>query len=262
MNFGLSTDLTLVIAGVCAVLLVAGIVATGTQVVRSAGKANDHLARAAVLGAATSAKPGAAPAIIDTTSSTNDTSHQVFALLNEYYAANISQGNTIFWASLLSMSIGFAIIFAGIVSAGANAATAILTTVAGVLTQFIAATFLVALRSTQQQSTTYAQNLMALRMRDVRAADDARAVALGLRLLGEIAGDGATALANTTRAALAMGLIANETTAAAAAPAPPAPVTDVSDASRAQPRAATRSRVESLILDETRGAGAEGVPDR
>jgi hypothetical protein len=180
---------------------------------------------------------------------------QIVAQLNQYYAANISQGNAIFWASLLSMSIGFAIVFVGIVTAGPNSTTAIVAGVAGVLSQFIAATFLVALRSTQQQSTTYAQTLVELRLRDVRAAAEARSVALGLRLLDEIAGDGADALANQTRATLAMGLIVKDAgPLTPGAPVVPTPVND--DHTPRAPFRAAPARAEAVKFDTTR-AGSE-----
>ena len=134
----------------------------------------------------------------------------IFAQLNEYYAANISQGNAIFWASLLSICIGFAIIFTGIVSAGGNAVTAIVAAIAGVLSQFIAATFLVVLRSTQQQATTYAQSLVELHLRDIARSTDRQGVALGLQLLNEISSDRSNP-ANATKALIASGLIVKQT---------------------------------------------------
>jgi hypothetical protein len=180
----------------------------------------------------------------------DDSSKQIFALLNDYYAANVFQGNTIFWSTLLSMVIGFAFIVYGISKAGADNAVAIVAGVAGVLTQFIGATFLVALRSTQQQSTTYAQTLVELRVRDIRAAADLQATALGLQLLREISDDGAEALANQTRASIAAGLIVQQSTSAPAAPAAPT-ILDVDDAPRADRRTATAGRVETVASDDT-----------
>jgi Flp pilus assembly protein TadB len=188
---------------------------------------------------------------------------QIVEQLNEYYAANISQGYAIFWASLLATVIGFAVILAGIDVAGTNPTTAIVAGVAGVLSQFIAATFLVALRSTQQQSTAYAQTLADLRIRELRAAADARDQSLALRLLAEISGDGAQQLANVTRATIAAGLMARDGAPAPAPPAPPAPAPapappapapapapPVSAAPEALvPRATTRMRAESIAFD-------------
>jgi hypothetical protein len=86
------------------------------------------------------------------------------------------------------MSVGFSIVFVGILTAGTNFEETIVAGVAGVLSQFIAATFLVALRSTQRQSTAYAQTRVELPLRDVRAAADAHSIALGLELLNDISG--------------------------------------------------------------------------
>lgn len=196
---------------------------------------------------------------LDTDGGDDGAQQHTLAQLNEYYAANISQGNAIFWASLLSMSIGFAIVFAGVVTAGTNTTATVVAGVAGVLSQFIAATFLVALRSTQQQSTTYAQTLTELRLRDLRAADDERATALGLQLLGDIAGDGA--LANQTRASLAMGLIVKTvpvtSPAAATTVTVPAPG-DGDDARRVDPRSDVRPRIPTVSAED-RGAPAPPV---
>jgi hypothetical protein len=239
------------------------------MVFASSRAAGGHLAKGIALGAADPSgsviPPGAAPGpkpIRTPANAVSDVaeSQRIVAQLNQYYAANINQGNAIFWASLLSMSIGFAIVFAGIVTAGINSTTTIVAGVAGVLSQFIAATFLVALRSTQQQSTTYAQMLVELRLRDLRTAADARATALGLQLLADIAGDGAQTLANQTRAALAMGLIVQEPAAAA----PPAPITvDLGDLPR-EPIRATPTRAETLKFDtsETSAATQPAPNDR
>jgi hypothetical protein len=205
-----------IVATVGEALIVVLIGFMGTQVYLSSKTAKGHLANAALprATAATARVAGANP------SSGVDDVAPIVEQLNQYYAANISQGYAIFWASLLSMIVGFVVILAGIDAAGTNSTTAIVAGVAGVLSQFIAATFLVALRSTQQQSTVYAQTLADLRVRDLHAAAEARTIALGLQLLNEIAGDGAQDLANQTRAGLAMGLIVKDGTPAPVAPAP------------------------------------------
>jgi hypothetical protein len=184
---------------------------------------------------------------------TDPAAQQIFGQLTQYYAANINQSFAIFWASLLAMIAGFIIIIVGIATAGANTATAIVAGVAGLLSQFIAATFLVALRSTQEQSTAYAQSLADLRSRDVRAAADAQATALGLELLGQIAGDGAAALVNQTRAALAMGLIVKQ---------PPAEPTTAGSAPTSEPPPAidSRARIPSVTFEDTRPATPPAQP--
>jgi len=249
----LAAPAILIAGSVALVLLVA---VSGTQVFTSSRRARDHLANATALVPLARSAPAVPPSTRDTRSAgtpagDDDAAQQIFAQLTQYYAANISQGQAIFWASFLSMVVGFAVVFAGIVTAGVNSTTAIVAGVAGVLSQFIAATFLVALRSTQAQSTTYAQTLVELRLRDLRAAADAQSVSLGLRLLEDISGDGGAALANQTRSALAMGLIVK-------APAPaetPAPVSvDIDDSRRDQPRAQTRMHAPSVTFDQTPAA--------
>jgi hypothetical protein len=93
----------------------------------------------------------------------------------------------------------------------------------------------------------------------LRAADDAQSVSLGLRLLEDISGDGAAALVNQTRAALAMGLIVK-------GPAPaetPAPVSvDIDDSRRDQPRAQTRTHAPSVTFDQTSASAAQPTADR
>jgi hypothetical protein len=250
---GFAAPAIFLVAGSAVILALIAI--GGAQAFTSARRAKDHLTSAIALAPAR-AQPAVATAALDahsarTAGANSDdegASQQTFAQLTQYYAANISQGQAIFWASFTSMAVGFAIIFAGIVNAGVNSTTAIVAGVAGVLSQFIAATFLVALRSTQAQSTAFAQSLVELRLRDVRAAADARAVTLGLRLLDEISGDGDEALANQTRAALAMGLIVREPAPAAAvvptAVAPP----ERDETSRATFRTA-RSRAEAVKFE-------------
>jgi len=230
-------------------LLVLLVVVSGTQVFTSSRRAKDHLANATALAPLARSAPAGPASVSDprraipggTAAGGDDSSQQIFAQLTQYYAANISQGQTILGASFLSMVIGFAVVFAGIVTAGVNSTTAIVAGVAGVLSQFIAATFLVALRSTQAQSTTYAQTLVELRLRDLRAADDAQSVSLGLRLLEDISGDGAAALVNQTRAALAMGLIVK-------GPAPaetPAPISVDIDKFATRPTARANTNVST-----------------
>jgi hypothetical protein len=193
--------------------------------------------------------PAAGPHVAQRSDDSDDSdAQQIVEQLNEYYAANISQGYAIFWASLLAMVIGFTVILAGIDAAGPNSTTAIVAGIAGIFSQFIAATFLVALRSTQQQSTVYAQTLADLRVRDLRATADARAQALGLRLVAEIAADGAQQLANATRATIATGLMARDG-AVTPAPAPPPAPNPIPVDQELGSRTAARIRAESIAFD-------------
>jgi len=174
---------------VLAVAALASVISVG--LLTNARQAKGHLDRAAAFALPPNAAPSLppeAPAALRPRAAgspfTDPAAQQIFGQLTQYYAANINQSFAIFWASLLAMVAGFIIIIVGIATAGANTANAIVAGTAGVLSQFIAATFLVALRSTQEQSTAYAQSLADLRSRDLRAAADAQATMLGLELLG------------------------------------------------------------------------------
>ncbi len=225
------------------------IVIAALRLVGSASAADQHLNTATGAGSAAPASRAAnLRAFADGASTTADASPQaIFEQLQQYYAANIKQGSTIFWASLMTMCIGFAIVLAGIALARTNAVSAIVAAVAGVLSQFIAATFLVVLRSTQQQATTYAQTLVELHLRDVGRATDDRSQLLGLRLLGEISADRSDP-ANPAKAAIAMGLIVK--TAPPAAPfEPPAVTVEVPPPGRDP--ALDRPRTTSITFDDT-----------
>ncbi len=279
-----SEILTLVIAG-AGTCIAAFVIASGTSLMASARSAKTLMERSTSMtgvrtdvyvGAEGTSPPAAgAPAalsravtsligppagpqsqtdiISDAPAYGDNASQQTFALLNHYYAANISQGTAIFWASLLSMSIGFAIIFTGIVIAtvsptAMSGMTALVTAIAGILSQFVGATFLVALRSTQSQATTYAQSLVELRMRDIRVTADATAIELGLRLLGEIeTGDGQV-LADQMRARLALGLILKDGAPEIVIPPPATPPVD--DDGRAGMKVERRGpRIDSVSSD-------------
>ncbi len=255
----------LVAAGCVFVLALILVALGGSEVYASAGRASDHLTRAAAIGAplvnvADGAAPGGATERV-TPANRDDASQRTFAQLTQYYAANLNQGQAMFWASFVAMVGGFAIVFAGIIAAGANPTTAIVGGVAGVLSQFIAATFLVALRSTQAQATAYAQTLVELRLRDVRAAEDAKSTQLGLELLGEIAGEGALALTNQTRAALAMGLIVKQTPAAApVAVTPPEPPSATASDDGPHRTRGERRRAPSVTFDAVAEAAERHSP--
>jgi nitrate reductase gamma subunit len=82
--------------------------------------------------------------------------------LESYFNRNLSQVTAIFWLSVSVMFIGFAIIIWGISQAlGTPESTlpAVITGLAGVITEFIGATFLFIYRSTIQQAANYTRTL-------------------------------------------------------------------------------------------------------
>jgi len=84
------------------------------------------------------------------------------ATLEQYFNRNLSQIRVIFWLSVAVMVAGFSVIVWGISQAvqspNAVAASAI-AALAGVITEFIGATFLFIYRSTIQQSMEYSKTL-------------------------------------------------------------------------------------------------------
>jgi hypothetical protein len=274
---GTGFDPLFIVAIAAGIGLLAAFLLIGSQLANSTSATKEHLANASALTPAANESTrdlprplgiiapndlfsgGHSRAPVAAAPADDATSRQTFTLLNSYYLANISQGTTIFWASLLAMTLGFAIIVIGVVLAGVHSTTAIVAAIAGVLSQFIGATFLIVLRSTQTQATSYAQNLVDLRLHDMRASAQAQSVALGLQLVGDIAADGADVLANQTRAAIAMGLIVGSGPPASTAPAPGLPLEP--DASRPAPDAHVRTRVESITFDETPRTSEQRVPE-
>lgn len=81
--------------------------------------------------------------------------------LELYISRNLSQIRSIYWITLLIMVAGFSLVAYGVFRAvnGATIDTAIMTTSAGVLTEFIGATFLFIYRSTMNQAVSYVQTL-------------------------------------------------------------------------------------------------------
>jgi hypothetical protein len=84
--------------------------------------------------------------------------------LELYFDRNLSQINYIFWLSVLVMAAGFGFILYGIRSAFVSGQTsaitpAVISGFAGVITEFIGATFLFLYRSTIQQAAGYTQTL-------------------------------------------------------------------------------------------------------
>jgi hypothetical protein len=82
--------------------------------------------------------------------------------LDSYFNSNLRQINYIFWLSVAVMTVGFSILMWGIVQAmnkPDNLSAAILATVAGIITEFIGATFLIIYKSTVQQAIDYSKSL-------------------------------------------------------------------------------------------------------
>lgn len=82
--------------------------------------------------------------------------------LESYFNRNLSQITYIFWLSVSVMIIGFAIIVWGIyqsIKSPGILAPATIATIAGIITEFIGATFLFIYRSTIQQAIRYSQTL-------------------------------------------------------------------------------------------------------
>jgi hypothetical protein len=82
--------------------------------------------------------------------------------LEAYFTRNLSQINSIFWLSVAVMVVGFALLTWGVSQVLLNPSAVIpasLTVGAGVITEFIGATFLFIYRSTIQQAISYSQTL-------------------------------------------------------------------------------------------------------
>ena len=82
--------------------------------------------------------------------------------LEAYFARNLSQINLIFWLSVSVMVAGFGILTWGIfqaISAQQSSLPSTLSVGAGLITEFIGATFLFVYKSTIQQAITYSQTL-------------------------------------------------------------------------------------------------------
>lgn len=82
--------------------------------------------------------------------------------LEAYFSRNISQITAIFWLSIFVMMAGFGIILWGISKAVQSPdalPTATIASVAGVLTEFIGATFVFVLRATIKQAMDYFKTL-------------------------------------------------------------------------------------------------------
>jgi hypothetical protein len=82
--------------------------------------------------------------------------------LEAYFSRNLSQITAIFWLSVAVMAVGFGIIVWGITQAiqfPDSVTTAVIATGAGVITEFIGATFLFIYRSAIEQAINYSKTL-------------------------------------------------------------------------------------------------------
>ncbi len=79
--------------------------------------------------------------------------------LQKYHKNNLFQINFIFWLSIGVIIIGFIFILLGIKLGGELNSVATIGTIAGIITEFIGATFLFIYRSTIQQASTYYKTL-------------------------------------------------------------------------------------------------------
>jgi hypothetical protein len=82
--------------------------------------------------------------------------------LEAYFNRNLGQITAIFWLSVVVMLVGFGIIIWGITQAlqsQNSLAPAAITAIAGIITEFIGATFLLVYRSTVQQGMDYSKTL-------------------------------------------------------------------------------------------------------
>jgi len=132
----------------------------------------------------------------------------------QYYThENLRQVRWIFWLSLVAMFLGFLIIIGGAVLAfklaNENPNTtqvpsivAIVTSLSGVIVEFIAATFLIIYRSTMKQASEYVDVLMRLNI-----------IGMSIKLVNEIAANdivdnnGNPTFKNTTRARIASAIL-------------------------------------------------------
>ena len=153
--------------------------------------------------------------------------------LEEYFDKNLSQVSSIFWVGVFVMIVGFGFILFGIVRSFIDSSTikvSYVAAAAGVVTEFIGATFMMIFRSTLQQATSYMSIL-----------DRINSVGMAVQILDSIGQDD-VALKNSTRAEIVKMLLTRNgsTTIQAAHPggikAPKA---------RAKPVASGRAKPES-----------------
>lgn len=116
--------------------------------------------------------------------------------LEEYWNRNLSQVASIFWISVTVMILGFGVLVFGVVSGFQNSAnrdTAFLSVGAGIITEFIGATFMIIFRSTMQQASSYVNTLARI-----------HSIGMAVQVVNEIDDGG---IQNQARAAIATTLI-------------------------------------------------------
>ncbi|MEA2786712.1 MAG: hypothetical protein QOF71_2816 [Candidatus Eremiobacteraeota bacterium] len=122
--------------------------------------------------------------------------------LDAYFARNLQQINYIFVLSVIVMLLGFAVMLVGVGFAifvrGTERTGAFLPTVAGLITQFIGATFLFVYRSTIQQAIRYVQTLERM-----------NTVGMAMSVLDSIKQSNSDELSDSTKASIALALLAN-----------------------------------------------------
>jgi hypothetical protein len=119
------------------------------------------------------------------------------ARLELYFQRNLSQTRLLFWCTLSVLLAGFLLICYGVFHAfrGGNIEAAMLTAGSGVLTEFIAGTFLVLFKSTSNQASDF-----------VSALERINAVGMSLQIVDSIS-EGNVELSNKTRADLAIRIL-------------------------------------------------------
>ncbi len=120
--------------------------------------------------------------------------------LQAYFNRNLSQVTLIFWLTVVIMIVGFMIIVFGIVFALQTPQSnlpAIIAVLAGVITEFVGATFLLVYRSTMQQAVDYTKTLERINL-----------VGMAMQILDTIRDDAqADSLKNVTKAAVVKALM-------------------------------------------------------
>ncbi len=119
------------------------------------------------------------------------------ARLELYFQRNLSQTRLLFWCTISVLLAGFLLICYGVFQAfrGGNIEAAMLTAGSGVLTEFIAGTFLVLFKSTSSQASDF-----------VSALERINAVGMSLQIVDSIS-EGNVELSNKTRADLAIRIL-------------------------------------------------------
>jgi hypothetical protein len=125
--------------------------------------------------------------------------------LDAYFARNLQQINYIFVLSVVVMLLGFVVMLVGVGYAvfvrgtsGVAGTGALLPTAAGLITQFIGATFLFVYRSTIQQAIRYVQTLERM-----------NTVGMAMSVLDSLKQKSSEALSDKTKASIALSLLAS-----------------------------------------------------